>query len=638
VAPPRNSGSKPGRALALLAALIVVMLLGIIAPNIGSPGKWHQDFKVTLGLDLSSGTQATLRAVTLKGGKNPPSDLMQQAVAIINNRVNASGSTGVSVQQEGSTDIQVTAPGQGSQQLINNVDTTAQLRFRAVLLEGSSTAAATPSASATTSPSPSASASSTSSAKSKASPSASTKAHIEHAAATPSPSVQAGSTASAKASSSATPAASASASPSPTGSAATTAGNPSAVNAATMKLFDKLDCSNLNTWKTKLGYNEQQWDDPGTQTVACGPSNVKGGPNVKYVLDKAVILGTDVTNEAANIDTTSNQWVVNLSLNSRAANAFKELTSTQATKYTPNASTNSDDAVLAQTAIVLDGNVISAPQTTETIPNGQVQITNIGGEAAATQLASQLKYGALPLTFKVVNTTTVTAQLGKNQLDAGLIAGGIGLILVVIYSFFYYRGLGSVSVSSLAIAALLGYLSVVLLSKYQGFTLSLTGVAGLIVAIGITADSFVVFFERLRDEVRDGRSLRAAVESGWRRARRTILVSDTVSFLAALLLYIFSVGDVKGFAYTLGLTTLIDVIVVFLFTKPMVTILARTKFFGQGHKWSGLDPARLGARAPWRSGVPRRSERTTGRTTGRTSGRAGGSGPGRTSRTTSREA
>ncbi len=625
MAPPRNSGSKPGRALALLAALIVVMLLGIIAPNIGSPGKWHQDFKVTLGLDLSSGTQATLRAVTLKGGKNPPSDLMQQAVAIINNRVNASGSTGVSVQQEGSTDIQVTAPGQGSQQLINNVDTTAQLRFRAVLLEGSSTATATPSASPSTSPSPSAS--------------ASTKAYIEHAAATPSPSAQAGSTASAKASSSATPAASASASPSPTGSAAaTTAGNPSAVNAATMKLFDKLDCSNLNTWKTKLGYNEQKWDDPGTQTVACGPSNVKGGPNVKYVLDKAVILGTDVTGESAQIDTTSNQWVVLLSLNSKAANAFKELTSTQATKYTPNASTNSDDAVLAQTAIVLDGNVISAPQTTETIPNGQVQITNIGGEAAATQLASQLKYGALPLTFKVVNTTTVTAQLGKNQLDAGLIAGGIGLILVVIYSFFYYRGLGTVSVSSLAIAALLGYLSVVLLSKYQNFTLSLTGIAGLIVAIGITADSFVVFFERLRDEVRDGRSLRAAVESGWRRARRTILVSDTVSFLAALLLYIFSVGDVKGFAYTLGLTTLIDVIVVFLFTKPMVTILARTKFFGQGHKWSGLDPARLGARAPWRSGVPRRSERTTGRTTGRTSGRAGSSGPGRTSRTTSREA
>ena len=244
-------------------------------------------------------------------------------------------------------------------------------------------------------------------------------------------------------------------------------------------------------------------------------------------------------------------------------------------------------------------------QTTEAITAGQVQITNIGGQTEATQLASQLKYGALPLTFKVVDTTTVTAQLGKNQLDAGLFAGAIGLILVVIYSFLYYRGLGLVSVSSLAIAALLGYLAVVLLSKYQSFTLSLTGIAGLIVAIGITADSFVVFFERLRDEVRDGRSLRAAVESGWKRARRTILVSDTVSFLAALLLYIFSVGDVKGFAYTLGLTTLIDVIVVFLFTKPMVTLLAGTKFFSSGHKWSGLDPERLGAQARWRSSTRR---------------------------------
>jgi len=171
---------------------------------------------------------------------------------------------------------------------------------------------------------------------------------------------------------------------------------------------------------------------------------------------------------------------------------------------------------------------------------------------------------------------------------------------VVIYWFIYYRGLGVVSVLSLAIAALLSYLSVVLLSKEASFTLSLAGIAGLIVAIGITADSFIVYFERLRDEVREGRSLRAAVERGWTRARRTILVSDTVSFLAALLLYIFAIGDVRGFAFTLGLTTLVDIVVVFLFTKPMITLLARTKFFGQGHRLSGLDPARLGARAPWR--------------------------------------
>jgi preprotein translocase subunit SecD len=388
-----------------------------------------------------------------------------------------------------------------------------------------------------------------------------------------------------------------------------------------MQLFNKLNCNNPN-WKTSIGYTEAIWDNPNTQVVSCG----SGG--LKYVLGQAVVLGTDVTSASSGIDTTTNGWVVNLSLNGKATKAFGDLTSTQASKYFPTASTNPNNQALDQTAIVLDGSVISAPETQQAIPGGQVQISNIGGQTQATQLANELNYGALPLTFHPTQALTVTAQLGKNQLNAGLIAGLIGLALVVVYSFFYYRGLGIVSVSSLLIAALLGYLSVVLLSRYQNFTLSLAGIAGLIVAIGITADSFIVFFERLRDEVREGRSLRGAVESGWKRARRTILVSDTVSFLAALLLYIFAVGDVKGFAYTLGLTTVIDIVVVFLFTKPMVTLLARTRFFGQGHKWSGLDPVRLGARAPWRSSVPRRSARPAS---------SGAARAARPSRTTSRE-
>ena len=536
---------------------------------------------------------------------------MEQAVSIITSRVNSSGTTGVSVQREGANDITVTVPGKGSREVINEVSTTAQLRFRPVLLEGSST----PATSAT--PSPSATGTEVGRHEASPSPSASTKAYIRHVAATPSPGGQGQwrrervdvgqrvrDTEPERERS----------------SAATTAGDPSAVTPEVMKLFEKLDCSDLNTWKQKLGYTEPQWDDPGRQTVACGPHGAK------YVLGNAVILGTDVTSEAAAIDTTNSQWVVNLSLNGKATKAFGALTEEQASKYYPTVSTNANSSVLDQTAIVLDGNVVSAPQTTQAIPAGQVQITNIGGQTQAKQLVNELKYGALPLSFQVKNTTTVTAQLGRNQLDAGLIAGAIGLLLVVIYSFLYYRGLGIASVSSLVIAGLIGYLAIVLLSKYQSFTLSLAGIAGLIVAIGITADSFVVFFERLRDEVREGRSLRGAVESGWKRARRTILVSDTVSFLAALLLYIFSIGDVRGFAYTLGLTTLIDVIVVFLFTKPMVTLLARTKFFGQGHRWSGLDPVRLGARAPWRSGVPRRSARPAS------------PGTARTPRTTSREA
>ena len=592
MAPPRKSGSKPGRALAALVALIVVMLIGIVGANAFSPGKWHKDFRIGLGLDLSSGTQVTLRAVTQKG-KTPPDADMKQAVAIIQSRVNSSGTSGVSVQQQGASDITVTVPGAGSQQVINLVSTTAQLRFRPVLLEGSSTAAPS------TTPSPNASGTKSATPTASPSPTVSTKAYISRAAASPSPQAKASGSASAKASATPSPRATSSSA----SSAASAAGDPSAVTPETMKLFEKMDCSDLSTWKQKLGYTEAQWDDPNSQTVACGP----GG--AKYVLGEAVILGTDVTSEAVGIQNTNAQYVVNLSLNGKATKAFGALTETQASKYYPSASTNANNSVLDQTAIVLDGNVVSAPQTTEAIPGGNVQITNIGGQTQATQLVNELKFGALPLSFKPVDSTTVTAQLGRNQLDAGLLAGAIGLLLVVIYSFLYYRGLGIVSVSSLAIAALIGYLGIVLLSKYESFTLSLAGIAGLIVAIGITADSFVVFFERLRDEVREGRSLRGAVESGWKRARRTILVSDTVSFLAALLLYIFAIGDVRGFAFTLGLTTIIDVIVVFLFTKPMVTLLARTKFFGQGHKWSGLDPARLGARAPWRSGVPRRGTR-----------------------------
>jgi preprotein translocase subunit SecD len=262
---------------------------------------------------------------------------------------------------------------------------------------------------------------------------------------------------------------------------------------------------------------------------------------------------------------------------------------------------------------VLDGKVISFPAINQgAILGGSAQITGNFDQTSATSLANVLSYGALPLSFHQQSEQAVSPQLGHDQLQAGLVAAGLGLILVVVYLLFYYRGLAIVSVASLVIAALLAYLSVVALGKYQHLALSLAGIAGLIVAIGITADSFVVFFERLRDEVREGgKTLRTAVEHGWVRARRTILVSDTVSFLAAALLYYFSIGDVRGFAFTLGLTTVIDVVVVFLFTKPMMTLLARTKFFGGGHPLSGLDPVRLGSRAPWRGG-PRAPARSVG--------------------------
>ena len=208
-----------------------------------------------------------------------------------------------------------------------------------------------------------------------------------------------------------------------------------------------------------------------------------------------------------------------------------------------------------------------------------------------------LKYGALPLAFDVSEVNNVSATLGGEQLRAGIIAGIIGLALVVLFCFAYYRGLGIVVVASLAVAGLFTYACIVLLGSSVGFALNLPGIAGVIVAIGITADSFVIYFERIRDEVREGRSLRTAVETGWRRARQTILIADAVSMLSALILFVLAIGSVKGFAFTLGLTTLIDVLVVFMFTKPMVTLLARTRFFGGGHRLSGLDPAHLGVKA-----------------------------------------
>ena len=302
-------------------------------------------------------------------------------------------------------------------------------------------------------------------------------------------------------------------------------------------------------------------------------------------------------------------WQTNLTFDSTGGNAFAALTQQMYSKYGTGGTASSP---LDYLAVVLDGNVISFPAIDQgAITGGSAQITGSFTQAQATSLANVLNYGALPLTFTKQSVQSISPQLGSDQLHAGLVAGAIGLFLVVLYCLLYYRGLAVVAVSSLIIAAVLAYESVVMLGKYQGFALTLAGVAGLIVAIGITADSFVVFFERLRDEVRDGRTLRTAVERGWKRARRTVLVSDTVSFLAAALLWYFSIGEVKGFAFTLGLTTVIDVVVVFLFTKPMITLLARTKFFGQGHRFSGLDPARLGARAPWRSSVRTTRPRTT---------------------------
>jgi preprotein translocase subunit SecD len=588
------------RALALLAVVILVMLISITGKETFSPGKWQQQFKVGLGLDLSSGTQVVLQAHTSKGV--PTQGAMNQAISVLLSRVNGTGNSGAQVQQQGPDLINVSIPGQPPENVLKLVSTTAKMAFRPVYLVQPYTGAAAPN--------PVARPSSTATPSTSASPKASTNAQSERLA-SPTATPTASTSATPKASTSAT------ASPSATAAAPTTYGNSSLVNAATLKLFNKLVCKpgpNSTTvdpsWKASVGYtlSGDQYDDTSSQIVSCDPTGMK------YALGPAVFEGPDVTSVNTGILQNTTQWVVDLTLNNKAAAAFGTLTTNQYNSYYASAQAgNLDDQYLDQTALVLDGDVQTAPETSSPITAGNVQITgpapNGFTQDEANQLGDILKFGSLPLSFTPLTVSSVSAQLGHNSLVAGLAAGILGLVLVVIYMFIYYRGLGLVSVSSLLIAGLLAYLSVVLLSRYQNYTMELSGIAGLVVAIGITADSFIVFFERLRDEVRDGKTLRPAVESGWKRARRTILVSDTVSFLAAVLLYHFAVSDVQGFAYTLGLTTLIDVLVVFLFTKPMVTLLARTKFYGGGHRWSGLDPARLGAKTPWRSGV-RRTVRT----------------------------
>jgi preprotein translocase subunit SecD len=613
VAPPSKTVPHPGRALTALVALIVIMLLSLLGGSLFSPGHWHKDFRIGLGLDLSGGTELSMKATTLSGGL-PTNGDMQEAITIILARVNGTGNTGAEVQTEGANILNVSVPGKTVQQTANLVSETALLMFRQTLLFQAYTGTTT-SASASASPSatPSASASSSATASPSSQPSAtpgatataSTSAKIVQASASPTASGTSSPTASASASTSASASASASPTPSATSSASSTAlGDPSLVQPKVLALFNKLVCkpNDSTQWKTQVGYTTAEaYDNPNTQIVACDSTGDK------YALDVAKIQGTQVSNAIAELSTTSNEWVVELNLKSGGAAAYGTLTSDLYNKYYTAGGDNSatDDFWLDTVAIVLDGNVVTSPEIISPIPGGNSQITGNFTQASATQLQNVLKYGSLPLNFKILSENSVSAILGRASLDGGLIAAAIGLALVVIYSFLYYRGLGVVSVSSLIIAGVVAMLAVMLLTKYQSFTLDLAGIAGLIVAIGITADSFVVFFERLRDEVREGKALRPAVEAGWKRARRTILVSDTVSFLAALLLYYFSIGEVKGFAYTLGLTTIIDVVVVFLFTKPMVTLLARTSFYGNGHPMSGLDPARLGARAPWRSSVRR---------------------------------
>ncbi|WP_438855596.1 protein translocase subunit SecD [Agromyces sp. M3QZ16-3] len=360
----------------------------------------------------------------------------------------------------------------------------------------------------------------------------------------------------------------------------TDASDPNWVTPALQDEFDTFDCATLD----ESGANVAPSDEP---LVTCDSTRT-----IKYLLGPVEVSGEDIvdaTNGQVQTQTgaTTGQWAVNIIFNDRGTAAFSEVSQRL---FALNGQTPRD-----QFAFVLDGAVLSAPQMNGVITDGRPQVTGNFTQESSKALADQLKFGALPISFEVQSSDTISATLGTSQLQSGLIAGIIGLILVVIYTLFQYRALGSVTIASLIIAGVITYLMITILGWYQGYRLSLAGIAGLIVAIGFTADSFIVYFERVRDELRDGRPLVGAVEAGWKRALRTVLSSKSMNLLAAVVLYILAVGSVRGFAFTLGLTTIIDVIVVILFTHPMLQLLAQTRFFSSGHTWSGLDPQALGA-------------------------------------------
>ncbi|GAB2956300.1 protein translocase subunit SecD [Nonomuraea fastidiosa] len=604
------------------------MLLALILA-LGGTMFLQKAYTPKLGLDLAGGTTVTLSPVT-QNNAAPPDEILDRAVNIIRDRVNGTGISDAEVAKSGDNII-ISIPGVGQDEAIKLVATTAELRFRQVL---AMEATQPPADLATNPPTPSPSGSPS------AQPSGKQSARPSQSAATPSASPTGKALSSALLSPTTAPSAGAPRGSTESGdgqkdgqsaqgddqarqqdpgeqdngdakaqntraqntrgqnakatpSASPTASTPAITNPnidttgidpQVLEQFNKLDCAD----PANRGQGVQ--DDPNKQYAAC-----ESDGSFKYVLDVAKVVGTDIDTASAGVRQGTTEWVVQLDFKSKGAGEWSKLTTAAYNSPEPR----------NKVAVVLDGVVITAPNIISPIPGGRAEITGGFDQASATTLADQLKYGALPLKFNRSSVDTVSSTLGQDQLEGGLIAGLIGLVLVVIYSMLYYRGLGIVAVLSLVVATILTYTAVVVLGHNANFRLSLPHIIGLVVSIGITADSFIVYFERIRDEMKEGRrSLRAAVEVAWVRARRTILIADAVMFIAAIVLYFLAVGGVAGFAFAMGLTTLIDILVVFLFTKPFIALLARLKFFAKGHPLSGLDSERM-------SEVPSTGHKTT---------------------------
>lgn len=537
------------RAQRSLTALLVIIvaLVGVIAL-----GVWRGEATWTpkLALDLQGGTQILL-APKQVDGQSVSGEQLEQAVAIIRQRVDASGVAEAEITTQGNQNISVSIPGKADEATLQRIEASAKLDFRPVLYVGSGTTSATPEEEAA----------------------AETEVTVEGAESTT------GDPAQTEAAPEAAPeAATTTDAPVDPDPLPETAYDSAWLTEGLLAEFEQFSC----TSEAALGLSEATPDRP---LITCDQYGV-----YKYILGPVEMGGETITDAQAMIGTTSTgattgQWVVQMTLDDAGTKTFGEI-STRMYGATP---------PLNQFAFVLDGQVLSAPEMNGQILDGRPSISGSFTQDSAEALADQLKFGALPIGFTVQSQEDISATLGSNQLQAGLLAGLIGLALVVVYSLFQYRALGSLTVASLAVAAVVTYLLLTLLSWRQGYRLSLAGVAGVIVAVGITADSFIVYFERIRDALRDGFTLEKAVENGWKKAFRTVLASDGINFLAAAILFILAIGSVRGFAFTLGLTTLVDVLVVALFTHPMMTLLARTKFYRDGHPASGLNPQQLGA-------------------------------------------
>ena len=544
---------RVGRYIAVLLAILVALYALVFFTG-------DRKLAPRLGLDLIGGTTVTLSAKT-STGQPPSAESLETARQIIENRVNGLGVAEAEVVTEGNTNIVVSVPGQDNED-VKRIGAAAQMRFRQVVKTAPDVPAAEPAATPTPSGSatPSASGSATPSASGSATPSASRADALTPPTLAEVTAKLGGRSALATLTTLTDPAQLADGRAAPLVAALEklTPAEIAVLPAAVQFNVPQITCAKLNARPPG------SISAPDQQVTACDDTT-------KYLLDKAAVLGTDVSSANYQFDASRAQWIVTLNFKGNGQDKWTNLT---------RKAFNEQDQDRKRVAIVLDNDVVSAPEIQGVI-TGQAEITGGFNEQSAKDLATKLKYGALPLTFEQQTAQTISPTLGLAQLEAGLLAGAVGLALVLVYVLFYYRLLGIVTIASLLLSGLVVYAVLILLGRPNtiGFTLTLAGIAGFIVSVGITADSFVVFFERLKDEIREGRSARSAVPRAWVRARRTIISADTVSFLAAAVLYVIAAGAVKGFAFTLGMSTVLDLVVVFLFTHPVVALLSRSKAF-----------------------------------------------------------